>query len=42
VGLILDARGRPLELPVERRLGRGLVESWVKALDLYPSGGEKR
>jgi hypothetical protein len=36
VGLILDARGRPLALPPEREAGRQLVERWVKALDLYP------
>jgi hypothetical protein len=36
VGLILDARGRPLALPVERETGRALVESWVTALQLYP------
>jgi hypothetical protein len=36
VGLILDARGRPLSLPVERQVGRPLVERWVSALHLYP------
>ena len=36
VGLILDARGRPLVLPTERASGRSLVEAWVNALQLYP------
>ena len=36
VGLILDARGRPLALPTERAAGRSLVETWVNALQLYP------
>src|SRR6185503_2427599 len=32
VGLILDARGRPLILPTDRATGRGLVDAWVTAL----------
>jgi uncharacterized protein (TIGR01319 family) len=36
VGLILDARGRPLQLPEDRRTGRACMERWVTALDLYP------
>lgn len=36
VGIVLDARGRPLVLPVERATGRALVETWVNALQLYP------
>jgi MutL protein len=36
VGLILDARGRPLLLPTDRATGRGLVDAWVTALQLYP------
>ncbi len=36
VGLILDARGRPLELPVERNVSRGLMQTWTEALRLYP------
>ena len=35
VGLILDARGRPLELPQERSACRETTTAWVKALDLY-------
>jgi hypothetical protein len=36
VGIVLDARGRPLVVPSDRTAGRPLVEQWVKALDLYP------
>ena len=36
VGVILDARGRPLHIPSERRVGRTLVGRWVSALELYP------
>jgi uncharacterized protein (TIGR01319 family) len=36
VGLILDARGRPLVVPVEREISRPLMEKWVKAIQLYP------
>ena len=36
VGLVLDARGRPLLLPTDRATGRGLVDAWVTALQLYP------
>jgi uncharacterized protein (TIGR01319 family) len=35
VGLILDARGRPLVLPAERANCRAAVAKWVAALDLY-------
>jgi hypothetical protein len=36
VGLILDARGRPLKLPEERQAARQVMSSWVSALNLYP------
>ena len=36
VGLILDARGRPLVLPEERRACRETMSRWVRSLDLYP------
>ena len=36
VGLILDARGRPLTVPVERDVSRKLVGQWVSAIKLYP------
>ena len=41
VGLILDARGRALEVPVERPTGRKIVQEWVEALELYPELSEK-
>ncbi len=36
VGLVLDARGRPLELPEERAACRAAIEKWITNLDLYP------
>ncbi|MBX3439035.1 MAG: methylaspartate mutase, partial [Planctomycetaceae bacterium] len=36
VGLILDARGRPLVLPEERGECRNAMTAWVQAFDLYP------
>jgi hypothetical protein len=39
VGLVLDARGRPLELSEKREVGRQKIQQWVKALALYPNGG---
>jgi hypothetical protein len=35
VGLILDARGRPLELPIDRRACREAMTGWVTALNVY-------
>ncbi len=35
VGLILDARGRPLRLPEDRQQASGLMTQWVQALNLY-------
>ncbi|PYR51715.1 MAG: methylaspartate mutase [Acidobacteria bacterium] len=37
VGLILDARGRPLALPGERVAARGAMDRWIRALELYPA-----
>jgi hypothetical protein len=36
VGLILDARGRPLVLPQDRPTCKRTIDRWVTALDLYP------
>jgi len=36
VGLVLDARGRPLQLSPERAVARPLVQGWVEAMELYP------
>ena len=38
VGLILDARGRPLELPSDRSDCRRTVTDWVERLALYAGG----
>jgi hypothetical protein len=35
VGLILDARGRPLELPPNRAACREATTNWVNALGLF-------
>ena len=35
VGLILDGRGRPLELPKDIQIRRKLLTAWIEALDLY-------
>ncbi len=35
VGIVLDARGRPLELPEDRVACRQLMSGWVAALELY-------
>jgi uncharacterized protein (TIGR01319 family) len=38
VGLILDARGRPLAIPEDRAEGKRSMEKWTRALELYPNG----
>jgi hypothetical protein len=35
VGLVLDARGRPLKLPEDRAACRRTIAQWVRAMDLY-------
>jgi hypothetical protein len=37
VGIVLDARGRPLSIPPERSKGRPLVAAWVRSMGLYES-----
>lgn len=37
VGLVLDARGRPLRLPEERKACQATMSGWVNAMSLYPS-----
>lgn len=39
VGLILDARGRPLELPSDRTACRESTTRWVTALELFANTG---
>ena len=36
VGLALDARGRPLQLPEDRQEGRAMMTKWVEAMNMYP------
>ena len=36
VGLILDARGRPLVLPESRQECKQCVGGWVESIELYP------
>jgi hypothetical protein len=36
VGLVLDARGRPLALPADAGERRQAIARWVEALELYP------
>ena len=35
VGLILDARGRPLQLPEDRATCQKTISEWVKAMHMY-------
>lgn len=37
VGLILDARGRPLQLPEDRATCQKTIAAWVNAVELYPA-----
>jgi uncharacterized protein (TIGR01319 family) len=37
VGVVLDARGRPLGLPEEERMRKEAMQRWIQALDLYPA-----
>jgi len=36
VGLMLDARGRPLQLPVDEKARVAALTKWYKAVSLYP------
>ena len=36
VGLLLDGRGRPLQLPAEQQTRVAALTRWYKAVDLYP------
>lgn len=36
VGVVLDGRGRPLQLPERKDVRKDLLLSWFSALDLYP------
>jgi hypothetical protein len=36
VGLMLDGRGRPLQLPADRQARVVALTKWFKAVELYP------
>jgi len=36
-GLLLDGRGRPLELPADQRARLQALTKWQRAVDLYPT-----
>jgi hypothetical protein len=36
VGVLLDARGRPFNLPEDENVRREKLVEWFKAIDLYP------
>jgi uncharacterized protein (TIGR01319 family) len=36
-GILLDARGRPLQLPEEENSRRAMLQKWFRALELYPT-----
>ncbi|TEU08386.1 methylaspartate mutase [Candidatus Bathyarchaeota archaeon] len=38
VGIMLDARGRPLNLPEDPENRRNIITSWLDSLDVYPEG----
>ena len=38
VGLLLDGRGRPLQMPVESSARVAALKKWFDAVDLYPKG----
>lgn len=37
VGIVLDGRGRPLELPLDRAACRDSLRKWIRAIDMYPA-----
>lgn len=41
VGLVLDTRGRPLQLPDDPHVRVPLLQRWVEALDEYPTEGAR-
>ena len=40
VGLFLDGRGRPLDVPKDHNRSKKMIDNWVNAVDLYPNGEE--
>jgi hypothetical protein len=39
VGLLLDGRGRPLQLPTDQAARVAALTRWYQAVDLYPKTG---
>jgi hypothetical protein len=39
VGLVIDARGRPLDLPEDGTVRRTLIRSWLTAMDAIAESG---
>jgi len=39
VGLLLDGRGRPLQLPTDSQKRLAALTRWHRAVDLYPGKG---
>lgn len=42
VGLMLDGRGRPLQLPSEQAARVAALTKWYRAVDLYPKGSAEQ
>jgi hypothetical protein len=40
VGLLLDGRGRPLQLPVEQHTRVAVLTKWFHAVGLYPTAND--
>jgi len=36
VGVLLDGRGRPLQLPADQQMRVSVLTRWFQAIDLYP------
>lgn len=36
VGVMLDGRGRPLQLPADQQVRVSVLTRWFQAIDLYP------
>jgi len=41
VGILLDGRGRPIDVPAEARARVAAIEQWIANLDLYPKSPGK-
>lgn len=41
VGIVIDTRGRPLQIPEDAAVRVPLLQKWVEALDEYPAAGAR-